>query len=113
MRPRDLADDLMTLRGVYRDDNDYMAALVASLKEIRRAFRDRENYGGVKGELRHDLTGVRRNKFPPENQHDAVLRLVIRPYRDGIQILALRHRHDPPDMYRLAAQRLTQILREE
>ncbi|MBC5798904.1 MAG: hypothetical protein GIX03_11855 [Candidatus Eremiobacteraeota bacterium] len=45
-RARDLADDLITLRGVYRDDNDYVAVLVAFWKEIRRALRDRENYGG-------------------------------------------------------------------
>ena len=112
-RPRDIADDLIALRRIYRDDDAYTAALVAFWKEIRRALRDREHYGGTDGELRRDLAGVRRSRFPPEGRRDAALRLLMRPYRDGVQIIALRHRLDPPGMYRLAVQRLYEIVADE
>jgi hypothetical protein len=104
-RPRDLADDLIALRGVYINDDDYTAVLVAFWKEIRRALRNPKVYGGEQGELRRDLAGVRRYRFPPEGQHGAVLRLLVRPYRDGIHIVAMRHRHEPPGMYGLAEER--------
>ena len=107
-RSRDVADDLVTLRSIYQDDRTYTAVVVAFWKEIRRALRDPANYGG---ELRHNLDGVRRSKFSAEHEQDAVLRLLIRPYRDGMQIIALRHRHDPPDMYALAAQWFAEIQR--
>lgn len=112
-RPRDIADDLVALRAIYSDDGAYTAVLVAFWKEIRRALRDRENYGGDNGELRDNLAGVRRNKFAPEDDREADLRLLIRPYRQGIQIIALRHRHDPPGIYGLAARRLSEILKRE
>ena len=112
-RPRDIADDLIELRALYSDDRAYTAVLVAFWKEIRRALRDRENYGGENGELQDSLAGVRRNKFPPEDGHDALLRLLMRPYRDGIQIIALRHRREPPGIYGLAERRLSEILKRE
>lgn len=112
IRPRDFADDLLALRSVFTDDEDYTAALVAFWKEIRRALRDKERYGGADGELSRNLVGVRRAKFPLEDRRNAVLRLSIRPYGKGIQIIAMRHRHQPTGMYRLSAERLSAILQQ-
>jgi hypothetical protein len=60
-RPSDLADDLIALPSIYTSDDEYTAALVAFWKEVRRALRDPQSYGGEKGELRGSLAGVRRN----------------------------------------------------
>lgn len=111
--PPHIAEDLIALRSIYRDDEAYTGVLVAFWKEIRRALRDPKRYGGKNGELRNSLAGVRRNKFPPEDGRDAVLRLLVRPYRDGIQVIAMRHRRDPPGMYGLAARRFTELRRDQ
>lgn len=110
IRPRDVGDDLIALRIIYRDDRAFTAVLVAFCKEIRRALRGPMNYGG---ELRHNLADIRRKKFPAEDDQDAdaVLRLLIRPYQNGVQIIALRHRHDPPGIYELAARHFTETKR--
>lgn len=104
---RHLNDDLQSLRSIF-SDGDYTAALVAFLKELPRALRDPAHYGGA---LEDSLQGVRRHKFCLEDQRDAILRLLEYPYRDGMHIIALRHRHDPPGMYGIAAARFADLLR--
>jgi hypothetical protein len=103
--PRDLRDDLQTLRALF-NDADYTAALVAFLKELQRAMRDPTNYGG---ELSYQFAGVRRHKFPLEDQREAILRMLEKPFRGGMYLLAIRHRHEPEDSYDAVQPRLPRI----
>lgn len=72
------------------------------MRAITCAVAKPSNYGIA---LDHDLASWRRSRFPARPGGESNLRIVFRPFKDGIELLAFGYRDDP-SIYHTAAQRV-------
>jgi len=102
--PRQIVDDVASVRRAYPEDADFADALRAVKQGLLDALRDPEGCGVA---TEHDLDGWRRSKFALRTGEEASLRLVFRPLANGkIRLLAFGHREFPDTVYYTAARRL-------
>jgi hypothetical protein len=98
-KPHHVKDDVAELRRAFQSDEAFAQALRAVARRLRNL---RTGDGAI---LNHDLDGWSRVKFSSGNVDYADLRIIFRQDRDGFELRAFGHRHEPESVYFRAATR--------
>jgi mRNA-degrading endonuclease YafQ of YafQ-DinJ toxin-antitoxin module len=87
-------DDIAELRRAYPQDDEFAQALRSVTRRLRNLRPDEGS------ELDHELDGWWRVKFSSGiDEQRADLRIIFRPTKDGFELRAFGHRHDPASIY--------------
>jgi hypothetical protein len=98
-KPHHMKDDVADLRRAFPSDSAFAQALRAVTNRLRNLR------AGEGVELDHDLDGWSRVKFSSGAVDHADLRIIFRSDRDGFELRAFGHRHEPESVYFRAATR--------
>ena len=98
-QPAHVKDDVADLRRAFPRDDDFAQALQSVTRRLRNLRPDE----GL--ELDHELDGWWRVKFSSGIDERADLRIIFRPTKDGFELRAFGHRHDPASIYFTSATR--------
>jgi len=97
--PAHVKDDVAALRRAFPRDDDFTRALQSVTRHLHNLRPDKVS------ELDHELAGWWRLKFSSGIDQRADLRIIFRPTKDGFELRAFGHRHDPASIYFRSASR--------
>lgn len=92
-RSAHVKEDIAGLRRAFPQDDEFARALRSVTRRLRNLRPDEGS------ELDHELDGWWRVKFSSGFDERADLRIIFRPIKDGFELRAFGHRHDPASIY--------------